>query len=204
MQAFSDFVDVNVVVDSAKCHAYSFTAEARSRTDHINARSLKPRKKRRGAYPNRWNSCFPASDRQDREQSTPSKACSFAHVRNARDTGVTEALVSLTIAPPRCPIRRESMDIEELQNNDLGSLLSLHDSGMSDESDTDTDTESIFSESQRLNSTKAWNVSKQNTLCQASNDAFTDFRFLMTRHGGSMDQTPLSPIKKVRVSAHTA
>jgi hypothetical protein len=125
--ALLDFSSVHIVVDLAKCHAYSFTAEARSkarsRTSRINARSLKPQKKRRGAYPNRWNSCSPASDRQDRVQTIPTTASINCTARLIRDPEEIERLSRLTMAPPRCPIRQESMDGEEPQNMDVGVLV---------------------------------------------------------------------------------
>jgi hypothetical protein len=61
---------------------------------------------------------------RDKQSSTPENANLQGRLREPK---VSETLrpVPLSVAPPRCPIRRESMDIDELEGIDLSFFLSL-------------------------------------------------------------------------------
>ena len=208
-------VTFEIVPDSAIRHANSFTFEARAnrRERRRTSGKVTKKKKRPDANTSRWNNSSadrvsPANKLLERKYMTPYASL---HQRTPRlPTREYDLRVPSPIckSPPRCPIRRDSIDIDELDGIDLTGLLSLHDPSLSDEED-DSITNSTESygttNSPLLSPVKTRQLREREVIRRMSSDSSTDLALLVAQLDNELDRAPpRSPIKRVRVGANMA
>ena len=213
-----DSVTFEIVPDSAVRQVHSFTVEARGRRGDRLRRNVsvktKKKKKRPDATANRWNNSsadrFSPANNKPLERTYLTPYASLHQCTPRLPTREYDLRVPSPIckSPPRCPIRRDSIDIDELEGIDLTGLLSLHDPDMSDDEEDDsitTSSESYGTNSPFASPVKTRKLREQEVIRRMSSDSATDLRLLVAQLDSELDRAPpRSPIKRLHVGANTA
>jgi hypothetical protein len=199
-------VAVNIVADSARSQRYTFTATAPRCT------------KKASSKKNRWaNSATKTADspfRLKRPVSLPQQALdrfpinSLLHMNQhgrCSEKGPKPPLALLAIVPPRCPVRRNSIDIEdELEGLVSSPLLSFQDSLLSFASDAtmdliaDTSSNSLY-----MSPVKPRRTISDDDLVRRLSLKSSGMESAYVQ-GNAEEAVPRSPAKRVHFSANVA
>lgn len=134
-------------LDPAISHTHSYSRRIETtqngRRKSKRQKSSSSRKAKDSAMANRWNNsssdtcCSVLSCLRPLSSNLGPYAAFRIHAlrRPSLETMTADSLSPKAKDPPRCPVRRESIDIDELAGIDISSILSLNDSQISHASD---------------------------------------------------------------------
>jgi hypothetical protein len=216
-------VTIEIVVDSARCQDFSLTKEAKTRRKpkarqcaRRNRGTSLARQQKKRQSGNRWNSSscdsfFSTLNHRDQQHLTPNNGHPQSFRLLSRERKAKESPCSLPVsaAPPRCPIRHESMDIDELEGIDLTFFLSLQSPDRSSTSDGSVGGGKESSHGTASSSIKTVRKGRRgrNVLSHKSFESSASCRLLVAQFDGGLDLDRIpsrSRTQKSSLADHTA